>query len=116
MEALASETFAFPVEQEEQVPQWARELQKDVDELRSRFDVTEEDETEVYPVHSDRKFGNKDRPICDICKKTGHLKASCYQRVCSCCGGKGHDGEGCPSKRFSKNKNLPQKQNNRDQK
>ena len=115
LEALASETFAFPVEQEEQVPQWARELKKDVDELRSRFDVTEEDETEVYPVHSDRKFGNKDRPICDICKKAGHLKASCYQRVCSCCGGKGHDGEGSPSKRFSKNKKFPQKQNNRDQ-
>ena len=50
LEALASETFAFPVEQEEQVPQWAWELQKDVDELLSRFDVTEEEETEVYPV------------------------------------------------------------------
>ena len=35
-EALASETFAFPVEQEEQ---WALELQKDVNEFRSRLDV-----------------------------------------------------------------------------
>ena len=47
LEASASETFAFPVEQEEQVPQWAQELQKDMDELRSRFDVTDKEETET---------------------------------------------------------------------
>ena len=113
-EASASETFAFPVEQEERVPQWARELQKDVDALRSRLDVTDEEDTEMYAVQTDRKFEKKDRPICDICKKTGHIKASCYQRVCSCCGGKGHDEEGCPSKRSSRNKKFHPKQNNHD--
>ena len=113
-EASASETFAFPVEQEEQVPQWARELQKDVDALSSRLDVTDEEDTEMYAVQTDRKFEKKDRPICDICKKTGHIKASCYQRVCSCCGGKGHDEEGCPSKRSSRNKKFHPKQNNHD--
>ena len=65
-ETSGSETFAFPVEQEEQVPQWARELQKDMDELRSRLDVTDEEDTEMYSVQADRKFGKKDRPICDI--------------------------------------------------
>ena len=44
--------------------------------LKPEQQLAEEDETEVYPVHSDRKFGNKDRPICDICKKTGHLMLS----------------------------------------
>ena len=34
-----------------------------MEELRLRFDVTDEEDTEVYPVHSDSKFGNKDRPI-----------------------------------------------------
>ena len=121
LEASASESFAFPVHEEDQVPQWARQLQKDVEDIRLRMTSSESgygdeepEEKEAYPFSSDRKFSNKDRPKCDICNKTGHLPASCYQRVCSCCGGKGHDSEDCTSKKNYKK--IPKKQDSRGHK
>lgn len=123
------ESFIFPVEHKEVIPEWAKELQNEVRDLRMRVQSNDsgyvegtdkDEETGVYSFRQSDKSqktkikkkgssGAVNRPKCDLCGKLGHVKSSCFQRICECCSGKGHDAEACPSKgnalskRFSQN-------------
>ena len=122
------DSFVFPVEHSEGVPSWAKDLQDEVHNLRVRVESKDSGcgESEVSGDHDEvfafnkqssgsnsrsRKrgtpnSGSTDRPKCSICGKLGHVKASCFQRLCECCNGKGHDAEVCPSKKNFQSKKF----------
>ena len=111
------ESFTFPVFNEETMPGWAKDLQKEVGAMRQKMasnesgfgegDLCEEDQVFAFynndKKHSSNSMG-KSKPKCHICGKLGHIQRNCYQRICGSCKGKGHDAEVCPSK-----KNFDQK-------
>lgn len=105
---IKTEPFTFQVEEEEAMPSWARDLQREVGCLRSRMESSEsgfqEEDVEtqlMYPFQAGNQ--GKEKKRCHVCNKTGHLSKSCFKRVCQTCSGTGHDAAMCPSTRsFSK--------------
>ena len=105
---IKEEPFTFQI-QENSVPHWGRELQREIRNLRTRMESNEsenhenDDGSEVVVSQSNlprkRKFSQMKK--CNICYKNGHIDKECFKRTCQKCNGYGHDAEACPSgKRF----------------
>lgn len=96
----------FVVKEEEKIPSWAKELQREVRSLKGmKKEIASTDETSVTST-DDNAFYSKDKKICSICKMTNHEEKDCFRRICKRCKGTGHDVENCPTPRrfFKKSK------------
>ena len=109
---VKEEPFVFNLEQstaKEFVPQWAREMQEELSELRSRvvssesgFEEQSSEESNMFPMKSlnpvkDTAKKTSESRLCFGCNKPGHLARDCFSRKCENCGGKGHNARECPS-------------------
>lgn len=105
-EMKVKEEPVFIVQEEEKIPSWAKELQREVSRLKSNTkESVSTDETSVTST-DDNVFYSKDKKTCDICKMNNHVEKDCFKRICKRCKGTGHDVENCPTpRRFFKKSN-----------
>ena len=117
---IKEEQFLFPVygvtESCEQIPEWARDLQREIGDLRCRVASNESgiglgeerndnEQQEVFAVYQEQQK-RKSKNSCGICGKPGHPDQKCYKRICAVCNGMGHDAEVCPSVRKPANQRF----------
>ena len=74
--------FTFQVEEEQSIPSWARDLQREVGSLRNRIESNEsegheEEELQVnmfpYKANTLKNSNNPQPKRCYVCNKPGHL-------------------------------------------
>jgi hypothetical protein len=119
---IKEEPFVFSYEQRaavnDVVPQWAREMQDQLSELRTRvgsaesgFEEQDMEEHNVMFQKSAKSTAKKasEPKLCFVCHKPGHFARECYARRCETCEGKGHSASECPSmiQKGKSNSNRP---------
>ena len=114
-QSFKEEPFVFPVraERNEDMPEWARDLKEEVDNIRSRMQSDESgfgeddlfspvDNRQVFAFSrnaKDKRWNSNQSKACRVCGKMGHWQKTCFKRICSNCNGTGHDANMCPSRK-----------------
>ena len=84
-ELKVKEEPVFVVQEEEKVPSWAKELQREVRRLkRNAKESVSTDETSVTST-DDKVFYSMDKKTCNICKMSNHVEKDCFKRICKRC-------------------------------
>ena len=110
---IKEEQFVFTAENNENIPGWAREMKKNIEEIQLYIDqenppnIANEETSDVFAFEKRNTRSNKGKLKtirCGTCSKSGHSDKFCFHRICENCGGKGHDADGCTSVWFKNKK------------